>query len=186
MYFFRVSEFGMASNRLKEQMEMTGTATNQYRRQRQAGQTPVRLLLGILCLLLAAAMLPPPQAHAASTSIHVSARIRPWLDVSATPRIASYQVDAVAIKRGFIDLPNALSLRLATNLRSEIDLNLSSFGPGQVLVANGAHQGSDLLRIPALAGNQPIIRELDLRVILSSDMKEGNYPLQLSVSAMDI
>ena len=106
--------------------------------------------------------------------------------MSATPRIASYQVDAVAIKRGFIDLPNALSLRLATNLRSEIDLNLSSFGPGQVLVANGAHQGSDLLRIPALAGNQPIIRELDLRVILSSDMKEGNYPLQLSVSAMDI
>lgn len=186
MYFFWVSVFEMGSNGLKEQTGMTGTATIQYRRQQQAGQAPVRLLLGVLCLLLAAAMLPPPLAHAASTSIRVSARILPWLDVSAIPRIASYQVDADAIRRGFIDLPNALSIRLATNLRSEIDLNLISFGPGQVLVADGGRQGSELLRIPALAGNQPVTRELDLRVILSSDMKEGSYPLQLSVTAMDI
>lgn len=165
---------------------MTGTATHQHRHQQQAGHAFARLLPAVLCLLLAAAMLPSPPAAAATTSIRVSARILPWLDLSTTPRISSYLVDAAAIQRGFIDLPKALSIRLATNLHREIVLSLTSSGPGRILLADGPAGASEQLRVPAFAGTQPVIRDLSLRVILPSDMKEGLYPLQINISALDI
>lgn len=146
----------------------------------------ISLAVGFAGLLLCAALLTPSPANAASTSVRVSARILPWLDVSATPLVSSYRVDNEDIRRGFVDLPNALSIRLATNLRSDIDLNLSSFGPERIVVGGNESFGSDLLRIPAPPGNEPVISNLDLRVILSDDMQEGDYPLQVNVSVVNI
>jgi hypothetical protein len=108
------------------------------------------------------------------------------LNVTATPLISSYRVDAEAIQRGFIDLPNSLSIQLSTNLRSEIDLSLESFGPERVVVGNGSNSGSDMIRFAALASTMPTTRAVDLRVILPQGIAQGDYPLQLNVSAMNI
>lgn len=148
--------------------------------------TPIRLVICCVVLLLLVVMLTVSAANAASTSIRVSARILPWLDVSATTLVSSYTVDAKAIQRGFVDLPHSLSIRLATNLRSDIDLNLENYGTGRIQINNGSNQDSDIVRIPALAVNTPYTKELNLRIILPNDIEEGDYPLQLSVSAMNI
>lgn len=125
-------------------------------------------------------------ANAASTSIRVSARILPWLEVSAVPQVSSYQVDAAAIQRGYVDLPGSLSIRMATNLREEIDLNLSSFGPGRVLVDNGSFPGADIIQMEGLNSTQPVTRNFNLRVMLPANMEQGDYPLHLNVAAVNI
>ncbi len=137
-------------------------------------------------LLVVASILTPSLANAASTSVRVSARILPWMNVTATPLVSSYRVDAEAIQRGFIDLPNSLSIELSTNLRSDIDLSLESFGPERVVVGNGSSSGSDMIRFATLASNTPVTRSVNLRVILPQGIEQGDYPLQLSVSAMNI
>jgi hypothetical protein len=164
------------------------TRTKDNMRESSKRVHPALLLLAPLftVLLLVVPMLSPSPANAASTSVRVSARILPWLNVTATPLISSYRVDAEAIQRGFIDLPNSLSIQLSTNLRSEIDLSLESFGPERVVVGNGSNSGSDMIRFAALAGTMPTTRAVDLRVILPQGIAQGDYPLQLNVSAMNI
>jgi hypothetical protein len=149
--------------------------------------TPESIILYAVFLagLLLIPMLTTSPAHAASTSVRVTARVLPWLNVSAIPHVSSYRVDAEDIQRGFVDLPNSLSIQLATNLRSDIDLSLSSFGPERVLVGS-ANSGSDIIRIEAQASNLPVLHEVDLCVILPSDIEQGNYPLQLNISASHI
>lgn len=137
-------------------------------------------------LLLVAPLLSPSLVSAASTSVRVAARILPWLNVSATALISSYRVDAEAIARGFIDLPNSLSIQLSSNLRSDVDLSLESFGPERIVVGNGTDSGTDMIRIETLASNTPITRSVNLRVILPQGIEQGDYPLQLNVSAMNI
>ncbi len=160
---------------------------NNTRQSSKRVHTALLLLAPLLTvLLLVVPMLSPSPANAASTSIRVSARILPWLNVTATPLISSYRVDAEAIQRGFIDLPNSLSIQLSTNLRSDIDLSLESFGPERVVVGNGTSSGSDMIRFAALASNVPTTRAVDLRVILPQGIEKGDYPLQLNVSAMNI
>ena len=125
-------------------------------------------------------------ANAASTSIRVTARILPWMDLSAVPQVSSYQVDAEAIERGYVELPNSLSIRMATNLRSEIDLSIDSFGPGRVLVDNGSFPGTDMIRMEEQVSSTPVSRNYNLRVMLPPDIQQGHYPLQLNVSAVNI
>jgi len=150
-------------------------------------RTKVLLLAQLFVFLLVVApVLTPSQVNAASTSVHVTARVLPWLNVSATPLITSYRVDAKAIQNGFIDLPNSLSIQLATNVRSGIDLNLSSFGPERVVVSNGANSGTDMIRIANLSSNLPTTSAFDLRIILPQGIEQGDYPLQLNISAVNI
>ena len=162
--------------------------TQDDRRQSSKGARSPLLFLALLFVLLflAAPLISPSPVNAASTSVRVSARILPWLNVSATPLISSYRVDAEAIARGYIDLPNSLSIQLSSNLRSGIDLSLESFGPERVVVGSGTNPGSNMIRIAALASNIPITRAIDLRVILPQGISQGDYPLQLNVSAMNI
>jgi len=170
----------------KAQTMTTTTSDNMSNNSKRVHTTPFWIAALFVALLLAAPMLTPSLANAASTSVRVSARILPWLNVTATPLISSYRVDAEAIQRGFIDLPNSLSIQLSTNLRSDIDLSLESFGPERIVIGNGTYSGSDMIRFAALASNMPTTRAVDLRVILPQGIAQGDYPLQLNVSAMNI
>jgi hypothetical protein len=164
----------------------TTTNDNISNSSKRAHTTPFWIATFFAVLLLAAPMLAPSLANATSTSVRVSARILPWLNVTATPLISSYRVDAEAIQRGFIDLPNSLSIQLSTNMRSDIDLSLESFGPERIVVGNGINSGSDMIRIAPIASNTPITRAVDLRVILPQGIAQGDYPLQMNLSAMNI
>jgi hypothetical protein len=162
------------------------TSNNMSNSSKRVRTTPFWIASFFAVLLLAAPMLTPSQANAASTSVRVSARILPWLNVTATPLVSSYRVDAEAIQRGFIDLPSSLSIKLSTNLRSDIDLSLESFGPERIVVGNGTNSGSDMIRIASIASNTPITRTVDLRVILPQGIAKGDYSLQFNLSAMNI
>lgn len=141
----------------------------------------VHRTLACLLLITALLVLPLQEAGAASTTLQVSARILPWLKVSTTPHTSSYQVDSVALERGYIDLPRSLSVHLTTNLQQDIELELNSFGPEGVQVAS---IGS--LRIATPGRNIPVVRELDLRILLPEGIAQGTYPLQVNVSALGI
>lgn len=187
MYYLRVTTTGTGPDAAGRLAVMQREPVKQKQDSQRQCATAFRSAFFCLGLLLGAALLASlPAAHAASSSVRVTARILPWLDVSATPRVSSYRVDAAAIERGFVDLPGALSIRMATNLNSEIDLSLSSFGPERILVDNGSFPGAELIRMGQLTSTVPVLRNFDLRIMLPQDIKEGEYPLNLNVSALNI
>jgi hypothetical protein len=136
----------------------------------------------MLALLLVIALLLPSVAMAASASIQVSATVRPWLKVSAMPKVASYQVDASALQRGYVDLPASLAVEVATNVRNEVLLDLVSGGVETVQVLDGGAM-SGVLRIAAATSCAPVIKQYGMRILLPSGIGVGTYPLNVQVSA---
>jgi len=167
-------------------MGRSRTYDSQNQHNKQMDGFTIRTIVCCIVLALLFATFLISAANAASTSLRVTARILPWMDLSAVQQIASYEVDQTAIERGFVELPGSLSIRMATNLRAAIDLSVDSFGPGRVLVANGSFPGSAMIRMGELASNMPVTRNFDLRVMLPLDIKQGHYPLHLNVSAINI
>ena len=138
-----------------------------------------RLVVAVLIMILVLAS----SAIPASTSIRVSATIKPWLRFSAIPRVASYQVDAAAISRGYVDLPASLAVEVATNVRDEVLFALAGSGEETILVLNDNSPAPGILSFGALTGNTPVARSYDLRILLPPGRGEGIYPLQVQVSA---
>lgn len=134
---------------------------------------------GLLLLLIA---LLPAMAFGASTSVRVSVTIRPWLKFTAVPQVGSYQVDAAALRRGYVDIPSSLAVELSTNVREGVLLDLISAGPETIQVLDGGAAPSGVLRF-ATANNAPVARSFGLRVLLPPGLVEGTYPLHLQVSA---
>ncbi|HKL26078.1 MAG TPA: hypothetical protein VJ910_07645 [Desulfuromonadales bacterium] len=167
-------------------MGRSRTYDSQNQHNKQMDGFTIRTIVCCIVLALLFATFLISAANAASTSLRVTARILPWMDLSAVPRVASYQVDAEDIERGYVELPNSLTIRMATNIGSEVDLSLDNFGPGRVLVANGNFPGSDLIRMDQLSSSVPVSRNFDLRVMLPPGIEQGGYPLQLNVSAVNI
>lgn len=132
-------------------------------------------------LLLATVLVAGPaisHTFAASASLRVHATIKPYLQFSASQAVHSYQVTAADIQAGHIDLPRALSLQYRTNIPETIRFEIASSGPEQVEVNGrlGAIQVAE-----ALPG-QRVARNLDLRILLPAQTKEGIYPLELALA----
>jgi hypothetical protein len=140
-------------------------------------------LIGIVLLL---AVLVPAATFGAATTLHVTTTIQPWLRFSATPLVGFYQVDAAALRRGYVDLPASLEVELSTNLRDGIALGLASVGPETIRVLEGGSAASGIMRFDAVTSNAPVARRFGLRVLLPAGLGEGTYPLRIEVFANSI
>lgn len=120
------------------------------------------------------------QADSASAVVRVQATIRPWLKFSASQPTSSYQVTAEDIRRGHIDLPQAITIQMQTNIREEISFNITSGGPEKILFQTDSGL-ADAVRLTGEHPAIPITRVLDMRIVLPADVREGTYPLQVAL-----
>ena len=139
------------------------------------------VIAGILALSAIHPWASPVQAASSSATVHVQATIHPWLKFSATQPSGNYRVTAEDIQRGHIDLPQAITISMQTNIREEIRFDVSSYGPERIMVLDGG----GLADVVRLAGTHPsvlVTRSLDMRIVLPPDAREGTYPLQVALA----
>lgn len=140
----------------------------------------------LFTILLLAAMFAAGPAGAANGRLRVSAVIPPFLRFNAVQNVTSYEIKSADIERGYLDLPNAVTVSITTNLRSGIPVAVENLGNERVVVKEtGATQfnGSSFTASDrAFRPNTPFTVTLDSRILLSSESREGRYPLKLSVT----
>jgi hypothetical protein len=139
-------------------------------------------IAGILAFASVLPWAPPAQANASSAVVRVQATIRPWLKISATQTAHSYRVTAEDIRRGHIDLPQAITVQIQTNIAEEIRFDIASGGPERLLVGDGGSIPSDVFRIAGARPAVPVTRTLDMRVVLPAGTVEGTYPLMVALA----
>jgi hypothetical protein len=139
-------------------------------------------IAGILAFAAALPWAPPAQANSSSAVVRVQATIRPWLKFSATQLASTYQVTAEDIRRGHIDLPQAITVQIQTNIPEEIHFDIASGGPERILVGDGGSIPTDAFRITGAKPAVPVTRTLDMRVVLPAGTTEGTYPLMVALA----
>jgi len=134
-------------------------------------------------LLLVLILLVGPQtsaAFASTATLQVHATIRPYLNFSASQSVVSYRVTASDIRRGHIEIPQALTIQMKTNIRDEIRFDVASGGPERVLLKTTGGL-SDAVHLAAASPAALVSRTLDMRIVLPSGTREGVYPLQMAL-----
>ena len=140
------------------------------------------IVAGILAFAAIHTWAPPAQATSSSASVRVQATIRPWLKFSATQLTSSYRVTADDIRRGHVDLPQAITIQMQTNIPEEIRFDIASGGPERILVGDAGSLPADAFRITGTHPATPVTRTLDMRVVLPAGIAEGIYPLQVALA----
>lgn len=136
-------------------------------------------------LLIAILLGASPSFAATSAKLHVTATVLPFVSFNAIQNVTTYQVNSEDIKRGYIDLPNAVTVNVRTNLNAGIPVMLESLGENRVLISeSGRAAFVDSIFTLNTAGyrpNAPISKSYDSRIVLSADAKDGVYPLIISM-----
>jgi hypothetical protein len=106
--------------------------------------------------------------------------------MNAIQKVSTYQINSEDIKRGYIDLPNSITVNVRTNLNAGVPVIVENLGTARVLVRESGRlvfEGSTFtLNTADYRPNTPISRNYDSRIVLSGDVKEGNYPLLISIT----
>jgi hypothetical protein len=127
-----------------------------------------------------------PTFAATSARIQVSATILPFVSFNATKHVTTYQVKSEDLKRGYIDLPNAITVNLRTNLNGGVPVIVDNWGVGKVLVKESGigifSDSSFTLNTVGFRPNTLISKNFDSRIVLPADAREGVYPLTISMS----
>lgn len=143
----------------------------------------IRILL--LSIILAGSIMPVPRdVVAASTVLQVTARVLPSLTLSAEQHAITYQVEKADLQRGYIDLNNAMTVHLKTNMTRDIAIGLNT--NGRILAReSGSHsytEGVITISPDGLRPGNPIIRAIDYRVMLDENTIEGPHVLEVALS----
>lgn len=122
---------------------------------------------------------------ATSARVQVTATVLPFVSLNAIQLVKTYQVQQEDIKRGYIDLPNSMSVKVRTNLNADIPVIVENL-MGSVLIRESGRVDfvGNVFHLN-IAGNRPytqISRIYDLRILLSADMIDGVYPLNISMT----
>ena len=123
---------------------------------------------------------------ATSAKIQVSATVLPFVSFNATQHVTTYQVKSEDLIRGYIDLPNVITVNVRTNLNGGVPVIVDNWGEGKVLVKeSGTGNFSDssfTLNTVGFRPNTLISKNFDSRIVLPADAREGVYPLTISMS----
>jgi hypothetical protein len=160
--------------------------------------SPQRIGLILLVLGLAAVATPPMGWGAEATSpLHIVSLVRPRAKVQILDQTTQITVGPEDLKRGYVDVPQAVVLKVWTNSRHGATLLVQSMGQlvgpqgytlpsGQLSYrmtgAGGLDQGSSGLRgLPvALSQEQGAVRQIAYRLDLTSDTPAGIYQLPVT------
>lgn len=142
--------------------------------------TALRTAICVLALLIA-----PCGYAATSARLHVSATVPPYVSLNATQRITSYQVRSEDLQRGYVDLPGAVTVTVKSNLSGGVPIMVDNGGAGRVLLRESGPgsfaEGSLTLATAGFLPYTVITKNLDSRIMLPADAREGVYPFAISV-----
>lgn len=144
-------------------------------------KTFINATIWITSLLLLLALGLPAVAAASQTRLHVSATVTPWLEFSAQQHVRFYQVDAADLERGFVDLPEAMTIRVRSNIGHPIAFRILG-NDGRTIRVRESGAGlpgknDNLLLVDATHAQQALSKSLDVRVMLPENAETGRYPL---------
>jgi hypothetical protein len=127
-----------------------------------------------------------PAFAAASAKLHVSATVLPFVSFNAAQHVATYQVNGEDLKRGYVDLPNAITVNVRTNVNGGVPVFVDNWGAGKVLVKESGTgnfvESSFTLNTAGYRPNSLISKNFDSRIVLPADAREGVYQLTISMS----
>ena len=139
------------------------------------------LLVAIILVLGA-----PLCSAAASAKLHLSATVTPFLSFNAIQNVTTYQINSEDIKRGYVDLPNAITLQVRTNLNAGVPVMVENSGTAKLLFKESGRSGfagnAFTVDSASYRFNTPIRKSYDSRIILSTDAQEGSFPLLLFIT----
>ncbi len=141
-----------------------------------------------LPLALALTLLGTRPAVAATTSVSVSAFIRPTATCSVDVQPGSVLVTADDVRRGYVDLPASSRVRVRTNSPNGYSLVLevdSAEFDAVVLEESGEHveiRGSGFVDRP-FRGRSEVVTELGYKFLLNPATLPGVYAWPVAVSA---
>lgn len=128
-----------------------------------------------------------PASVAGAAKLTVSAHVLPWSRHDVKLSFKTYLVRAADIDRGFIDLPAALVITLATNTARAARFSITSPDGGSYLLSESrAGLFTDVVIIDP--GNfkrgEPAIKQYDVRALLKKEQLPGRRPLELAVAML--
>lgn len=127
-----------------------------------------------------------PGLGASSAVMQVSATIRPWVTFNAVQHLHSYRVTAADIQRGYVDLAGSITLEIRTNINRDISVKFSSENGERLLFRESAggsfFENEYRLNLDRQSPMEVVSRKIDSRVMLTSNSKEGEYQLNVSMS----
>lgn len=123
---------------------------------------------------------------ATSAELQLSATVLPFVSFNAVQHVASYRVNSDDIKKGYVDLPNSVTVKVRTNLGTGVPVTVENSAGGNVLIreSGGADFQGNMFTMDTAGHrpNTPISRSYDFRILLSADAKDGTYPLAISMA----
>jgi hypothetical protein len=138
-------------------------------------------------IAFAAMLLTASACFAASANLRVSATIPPWVSFNAIQHAATYQVRSEDLNRGYIDLPNSMTVNVRTNVNGGIPVIVDNWGSGRVLIRESGtatfSDGSFTLSTVGYRIGSLVSKSFDSRIVLPADAHEGVYPISISVTS---
>ena len=123
---------------------------------------------------------------ATSAKVRVTATVLPFVSLDAVQHVLTYQVNRDDIKRGYVDLPNSMTVKVRTNLNTGVPVVIENSGDFRILVSESGRadfMGSMFtLNTSDYRPNTQISKTYDSRIVLSADAKDGIYPLIISMA----
>ena len=127
-----------------------------------------------------------PAFAATTTKIQISATILPFVSFNAAQHVATYQVKSEDLRRGYVDLPNAITVNVRTNVNGGVPVFVDKWGGGRIMVkesGTGAyHENSFTLNTTGYRPNSLISKNFDSRIILPADAREGVYQFTVTMT----
>jgi hypothetical protein len=125
--------------------------------------------------------------HAAPLAkLYVSATVAPFVSFNAVQNVTTYRVNSEDIQRGYLDLPNAITVKVKTNLGAGVPVTVENFGGARVLIKESGRSVFEGDTFTVNTGdyrsNTQISKNYDSRIVLTADAKEGDYPLIISMT----
>ena len=121
-----------------------------------------------------------------SAKIHVTATVLPFVSFNAIQHISTYRVNNDDIKRGYIDIPNSMTVNVRTNLNAGVPVILEHPEGGRVLVRENGRAdfvaNTFTLNTSDYLPNTPVSKNYDFRILLSKDVKDVVYPLSVTMA----
>lgn len=144
----------------------------------------IRIARYMTVVFFAVLAIAAPGFAATAEKLHVTATVLPFVFFNSIQNVATYQVRSDDIKRGYVDIPNAVTVTLRTNVTRGITVIVDNRGSGRILLKenrSGDFMGNSInLSTDGHRAGELISRSFDSRIILPADAQEGVYPLSVA------
>ena len=121
-----------------------------------------------------------------AANIRVTATVLPYMNFNSTQHGTTYQVRSDDLKRGYVDLPQVMTVTVKTNVNREVTFVVSDWRGSNITVRDLNRVNFDgnsfTLNTADYQPGSAISMTIDSRIVLPADTREGVYPFSIVVT----